>query len=204
MMSRFRHRFRNRERQRGSVRRLAPAARLTSGIASSSFRRNMSSTKIDRNITLRRSCGVFRSSVTCSASKAKTQSERDVRRARAWRQTSCSLRETLMSSRLTCVWGSASASLPAWLSKRGDRQTSGCDTLSTESSRGVRPGLVIRRNTMLRCYMADFLRLFAPHLSDDQIERVARASSQDEVDQLVSGAGLPIRNGFNKKLSAAA
>ena len=62
----------------------------------------------------------------------------------------------------------------------------------------------MRRNTMLRCYMADFLRLFAPHLSDDQIERVARATSQEEVDRLTNGAGLPIRNGFSKKLSAAA
>ena len=62
----------------------------------------------------------------------------------------------------------------------------------------------IRRNTMLRCYMADFLRLFAPHLSDDQIERAARASSQQEVDQLINGTGLPVRNGFSDKLSCAA
>jgi LysR family cys regulon transcriptional activator len=62
----------------------------------------------------------------------------------------------------------------------------------------------IRRNTLLRCYMADFLRLFAPHLNGDQIERVARATNQTEVNQLVEGAGLPVRNGFSKKLSAAA
>jgi LysR family cys regulon transcriptional activator len=62
----------------------------------------------------------------------------------------------------------------------------------------------IRRNTMLRCYMADFLRLFAPHLNGDQIERVARANSQHEVNQLVQDTGLPVRNGFSGKLSAAA
>lgn len=62
----------------------------------------------------------------------------------------------------------------------------------------------LRRNTMLRCYMADFLRLFAPHFSDDQIERAARATSQQEVDQLINGTGLPIRNGFGGKYSAAA
>lgn len=62
----------------------------------------------------------------------------------------------------------------------------------------------IRRNTMLRCYMADFLRLFAPHLNCDQIERVTRANNQLEVDQLVQGMGLPVRNGFSRKLSAAA
>ena len=62
----------------------------------------------------------------------------------------------------------------------------------------------IRRNKMLRCYMADFLRLFAPHLSDDQIERAARASSQQEVDQLINGTGLPVRNGFSDKICCAA
>ena len=62
----------------------------------------------------------------------------------------------------------------------------------------------MRRNTLLRCYMADFLQLFAPHLNGDQIERVARAASQTEVNQVVEGAGLPVRNGFSKILSAAA
>ena len=62
----------------------------------------------------------------------------------------------------------------------------------------------LHRNTLLRCYMADFLRLFAPHLSGDQIDRVARAANQNEVNQLVRGAGLPVKNGFSKKLSAAA
>ena len=62
----------------------------------------------------------------------------------------------------------------------------------------------LRRNTMLRCYMADFLRLFAPHLTDDQIERAARAASQREVDQLINGTGLPVRNGISSNISAAA
>lgn len=62
----------------------------------------------------------------------------------------------------------------------------------------------LRRNTMLRCYMADFLRLFAPHLSDDQIERAARAASQREVDQLINGTGLPVRNGIAHNISAPA
>lgn len=62
----------------------------------------------------------------------------------------------------------------------------------------------LRRNSVLRCYMADFLRLFAPHLSSDQIERAARATSQREVDQLLKGAGIPVRNGYGSKLSAVA
>jgi len=62
----------------------------------------------------------------------------------------------------------------------------------------------LRRNSVLRCYMADFLRLFAPHLSGDQIERAARATSQREVDQLLKETGMPVRNGYASKLSAAA
>lgn len=62
----------------------------------------------------------------------------------------------------------------------------------------------IRKNTLLRCYMADFLRLFAPHLSGDQIDRVTHAGSQREVNELVGSAGLPVRNGFDSKLSVAA
>ncbi len=61
----------------------------------------------------------------------------------------------------------------------------------------------LRRNTMLRCYMADFLRLFAPHLSGEQIERAARAACQKEVDQVTNGTGLPIRNGISSTICAA-
>ena len=62
----------------------------------------------------------------------------------------------------------------------------------------------IKHNTMLRCYMTDFLKLFAPQLNCDQIERVARASSQAEIDRQVENAGLPVRNGIAAKLYAAA
>lgn len=85
----------------------------------------------------------------------------------------------------------------------GDRQS-----LAAIPVKGIFPRsttwIGLRRNMMLRCYMADFLRLFAPHLSDEQIERAARATSQQEVDQLINGAGLPVKNGFCSKLSAAA
>jgi len=57
---------------------------------------------------------------------------------------------------------------------------------------------------LLRCYMADFLRMFAPHLSDDQIERAARANSQCEIDQMTDKSGLPVKNGFSSKMCAAA
>lgn len=84
-----------------------------------------------------------------------------------------------------------------------DRQT-----LAAIPVKGIFPRITtwigLRRNTMLRCYMTDFLRLFAPHLSDNQIERAARAASQREVDQLINGTGLPVRNGIASKISAAA
>ena len=62
----------------------------------------------------------------------------------------------------------------------------------------------LRRSMMLRCYMADFLRLFAPHLNSDQVERLVRANSQKEVDELTPNAELPIRNGVGGKYSVAA
>lgn len=61
----------------------------------------------------------------------------------------------------------------------------------------------IRRNAMLRCYMSDFLRLFAPHLSDEQIEKAARARTQSEIDLLTRDVGIPVRNGFSNACAAA-
>lgn len=61
-----------------------------------------------------------------------------------------------------------------------------------------------RKNTVLRCYMADFIRLFAPHIDADQIAKAARAVSQDEMDQLFRNNRLPVRNGTRDYLSAAA
>ncbi len=61
-----------------------------------------------------------------------------------------------------------------------------------------------RRNTVLRCYMADFIRLFAPHVDADQIAKAARAVSQNELDQLFKNARLPIRNGTCGSMPAAA
>ena len=87
-------------------------------------------------------------------------------------------------------------------------EPSDSQTLAAIPVKGIFPRsttwIGLRRNTMLRCYMADFLRLFAPHLTDDQIERAARAASQREVDQLINGTGLPVRNGITSNISAAA
>jgi LysR family cys regulon transcriptional activator len=61
-----------------------------------------------------------------------------------------------------------------------------------------------RRNAVLRCYMADFIRLLAPHIDAEQIEKAARAVSQDELDQLFSNTVLPVRNGNCGCMSVAA
>ena len=61
-----------------------------------------------------------------------------------------------------------------------------------------------RRNTVLRCYMTDFIRLFAPHVDANQIEKAARAASQLEMDELFRNTRLPVRNGTCDCLSAAA
>jgi len=61
-----------------------------------------------------------------------------------------------------------------------------------------------RRNTVLRCYMTDFIRLFAPHIDADQIDKATRAVSQSELDQLFNNTRLPVRNGTGARLSAAA
>jgi LysR family cys regulon transcriptional activator len=61
-----------------------------------------------------------------------------------------------------------------------------------------------RKNTVLRCYMTDFIRLFAPHIDIERIEKAASATNQDEMDQLFRDVRLPIRNGTCDCLSAAA
>jgi LysR family cys regulon transcriptional activator len=64
--------------------------------------------------------------------------------------------------------------------------------------------IAFRRNTVLRCYMADFIRLFAPHIDAEQIDKAARAASQDELDQLFKNTALPVRNGNCGGISVAA
>ncbi len=61
-----------------------------------------------------------------------------------------------------------------------------------------------RRNTVLQCYMADFIRLFAPHVNAEQIDKAARAVSQHELDQLFRNATLPTKNGACGCMPAAA
>ena len=61
-----------------------------------------------------------------------------------------------------------------------------------------------RRNTVMRCYMADFIRLFAPHIDAEKMDKIARVSSQNELDQLFRNIRLPLRNGTCDCMSVAA
>jgi hypothetical protein len=51
--------------------------------------------------------------------------------------------------------------------------------------------------------MADFIRLFAPHIDAEQMDKATRAVSQLDVDQLFKDTTLPLRNGSCGSLSAA-
>ena len=52
-----------------------------------------------------------------------------------------------------------------------------------------------RKDTVLRRYMVEFLRLFAPHVTPKHIEDIRRATSQHDVDELFGDAQLPMRGG---------
>ena len=61
-----------------------------------------------------------------------------------------------------------------------------------------------RKDAVLRRYMLDFVQLFAPHISADQLEKTRHARSQDDIDKLFNGAELPIRGGCSDDMTVAA
>ncbi len=61
-----------------------------------------------------------------------------------------------------------------------------------------------RKEAIMRRYMLDFVQLFAPHITDSQIEQTRLARSQDEVDVLFEDAKLPLRSGCSDKITEAA
>ena len=61
-----------------------------------------------------------------------------------------------------------------------------------------------RKNAVMRRYMIDFVNLFAPHASIDQIYKAAQASSQQEIDELFKNNELPLKNGCSSTLCVAA
>ena len=61
-----------------------------------------------------------------------------------------------------------------------------------------------RKSVPMRRYMTDFLRLFAPHVSDSQLCSATLAQRQQDVDRIFANAELPLLNGTNCGLSVAA
>jgi LysR family cys regulon transcriptional activator len=61
-----------------------------------------------------------------------------------------------------------------------------------------------RKDILLRRYMLDFLRLFAPHITADQIDKTRHARSQADIDELYRDARLPLRSGCKDDINAAA
>jgi LysR family cys regulon transcriptional activator len=86
-----------------------------------------------------------------------------------------------------------------------------CDDLkdlNATSAKGLFPTVTtwlgFPRDRVLRQYMKDFIKLFAPHWPDHLIGQAATAESQQLVDQLSGDLELPTRNGCTKGLAEAA
>jgi LysR family cys regulon transcriptional activator len=60
-----------------------------------------------------------------------------------------------------------------------------------------------RKNAVLRRYMLDFVQLFAPHITPDQIEQTRHVRTQEDVDKLFAEADLPVRGGCSDDLAIA-
>ncbi len=61
-----------------------------------------------------------------------------------------------------------------------------------------------RKDIVLRRYMLDFVKLFAPHITNDQLEQTRNVRSQADIDKLFVDAKLPIRGGCSDDMTAAA
>ena len=61
-----------------------------------------------------------------------------------------------------------------------------------------------RKEAVLRRYMLDFVQLFAPHITADQLEKTRHARTQDDIDALFEDARLPVRDGCNDEPATAA
>jgi LysR family cys regulon transcriptional activator len=61
-----------------------------------------------------------------------------------------------------------------------------------------------RRDIVLRRYMLEFVQLFAPHITTDQLEQTRHVRSQSGIDDLFRDAQLPVRGGCNDNITEAA
>ena len=61
-----------------------------------------------------------------------------------------------------------------------------------------------RKEAVLRRYMLDFVQLFAPHITADQLEKMRHLRTQEEIDKLFDTSQLPVRGGCSDDMNAAA
>ena len=61
-----------------------------------------------------------------------------------------------------------------------------------------------RKDIVLRRYMLDFVQLFAPHISSDQLEKTRHVRNQGDIDELFKDAELPVRGGCSDDIIEAA
>jgi LysR family cys regulon transcriptional activator len=61
-----------------------------------------------------------------------------------------------------------------------------------------------RKDIVLRRYMLDFVQLFAPHITTDQLEHTRHVRSQTDIDALFRDARLPLRGGCRDDIIEAA
>lgn len=61
-----------------------------------------------------------------------------------------------------------------------------------------------RKDIVLRRFMLDFVQLFAPHISADQLEQTRHVRTQADIDKLFQDAILPVRGGCSDSVTEAA
>lgn len=61
-----------------------------------------------------------------------------------------------------------------------------------------------RKDAVLRRYMFDFIQLFAPHVSSQQLNNIRRATSQEDIDEMFDASKLPVRGGCEEGVTEAA
>ncbi len=61
-----------------------------------------------------------------------------------------------------------------------------------------------RKDAVLRRYMLEFIRLFAPHIDGEQLAQVHAAATQDDIERIFERAEIPVRGGCSDDVTAAA
>lgn len=92
------------------------------------------------------------------------------------------------------------ASMAADCTDRNDLQVIDAEGLFPRST----TWLGYPKDTVLRRYMVDFIRLFVSHLSTHQLDQVKRATSQEDIDTIFEHAELPHRGACAENVTVAA